>query len=146
MGETTSFGTCPPPPPCDSNYVTVGLVTDGNPDDTSYRLTNTCTGKEQFFKAEFGSEDMLYQDAYCVPDDAAYDFTIEDTNGDGLWSYAVTYKGAKVASGGSFGYDETTSFGTCPPSSKSRKATTTKSGKASGASAESKAEVFDRRE
>ena len=59
-----------------------------------------------------------YSVTLCVPS-ARYQFTIEDSFGDGIccgWgrgSYSVTYNGMEVTSGGEYKASETTTFGWC---------------------------------
>ena len=54
---------------------------------------------------------------YCLPPQCNYTFTIYDSYGDGIccsWGgggYLVTYDGDEVASGGTFGNQESTNFG-----------------------------------
>ncbi|KAL7528509.1 hypothetical protein ACHAXR_002484, partial [Thalassiosira sp. AJA248-18] len=91
------------------------------PGETSWNLTNTCTGSMVAFmppKTLYTSRETPYSINWCLPL-AAYKFTITDTSGDGVccdWgsgSYSVTYGGNLVASGGQFGRSESATFGSC---------------------------------
>ena len=87
----------------------VNIEPDGWPGETSWSLTNLCTGEEVAAAASPSN----YEE--CLPQDA-YEFTIFDSYGDGiccssgLGSYSVNYGGDEVASGGEFGSIETTAF------------------------------------
>ncbi|KAL7552796.1 hypothetical protein ACHAWF_016052, partial [Thalassiosira exigua] len=114
--------TIPGPTECtDGVELSVIVVPDGYPSETSWTLVNTCTGQAQESvdkTALYTAAGTTYTSDYCVPH-AAYTFTIYDEYGDGICcgygsgSYFVTYDGAQVASGGAFASSESTSFGTC---------------------------------
>jgi len=99
----------------------VDVLTDNFPYETSWTLTNTCTGQIQ----ESVGRNILYTTAatkysnkYCVPP-ARYQFKISDSFGDGICcvygdgSYEVTSDGVSVASGGQFTSATSSDFGSC---------------------------------
>ncbi len=104
--------------PSNTNPLTVEVLTDLFPEETSWVLVNSCTGELEAEIIVFEDPDTLYTDDYCLPDGAEYMYTISDSFGDGICcgengngTYTVTYDGDEVASGGEFGFDETTTFG-----------------------------------
>ncbi len=108
----------PPPPPagCNDNEVVVTINFDNYPEETAWALTNSA-GATVASGGTYGSQadgSTLSIDV-CLPD-GCYDFNITDTYGDGICcsygngSYAVTNAGSTLASGGSFGANETTNI------------------------------------
>ena len=99
--------------------LTVEIRTDNYPSETSWTLTNLCSGELQA-KVDQGERysepQTLYTDDYCVPDND-YEFTIFDSFGDGICCtngegyYTVTFDGDEVASGGDFGVSDSATFG-----------------------------------
>ena len=83
------------------------------PDDNSYEIKNLCTNSIIQKSPVFEKPISPYEETYCV-DDAAYEFTMEDSGKDGMCcgygsgSFAVIYDGTEVASGGEFGRRVTT--------------------------------------
>ena len=66
--------------------LTVEILTDDYPSETSWTLTNLCTGELQAKvdpSRKYIEPETLYTDDYCVPDND-YEFTIFDSYGDGL--------------------------------------------------------------
>ena len=112
----------PPTTPCNGMSITVDVLTDNYPKETSWTLTNTCTGQTQELvgvNTLYTTKATEYSDKYCVPP-ARYTFQISDSAGDGICcgygegSYEVTLDGVSVASGGQFGGSATSSaFGLC---------------------------------
>merc|ERR1712048_398793 len=108
----------PAPTPRIHEDVTVEITTDNYPSETSWTLTNTCTDTVEGEGSNYPSAGTTCTEDVCAPD-AEYAFTISDSYGDGICcsygsgKYEVIYKGAIVASGGSFGASETTTFGSC---------------------------------
>jgi len=108
---------CPPcNTACTENTVTVSINLDNYPEETSWSITNA-SGATVASGGTYGSQpdgSNVTVDA-CLPD-GCYDFTINDTYGDGICcgygngSYTVTSGGTTLASGGSFGSSETTNF------------------------------------
>lgn len=106
----------PPPPGCDDNLVTVTINFDNYPEETSWQITNS-GGSVVASGGTYGSQadGSTLAIEVCFPD-GCYDFTINDSYGDGICcgygngSYTVTNDGNTMASGGSFGSSETTNF------------------------------------
>ena len=108
-------------PPCPGNtkLLTVSVLTDMFPEETSWTLTSVCSGQLEASvdkRTKYASKEKLYSDNYCVPD-TQYVFTILDVYGDGICcgngkgSYNVTFDGRLVASGGNFAASDPTQFG-----------------------------------
>ena len=107
--------------PCDGDDVSITILTDVWPGDTGWTLVDDCTGNTLVSKAPgtYTSAETEYVEDYCLPtSDTSYSFTITDTYGDGICcgyygdgSYEVMLNGESVASGGDFGFSETTTFG-----------------------------------
>ena len=101
--------------------IVISITTDLFPGETSWQLIDQ--NGAGFINANPLTQSFAtYTWNICVPTANCYTFTIFDSFGDGIcctWgngSYSVTYGGAIVASGGSFGFSETTSgIGTCLP-------------------------------
>ena len=124
--QPTSQQTSPPTTglvQCPGNQlpIEIKLTTDNWPTETSWSLTNTCTGALVASKptASYTSTNTEYPtENFCV-DDAAYAFRISDVYSDGICcgfgngNYEISYNGELVASGGEFTSDEITSFGSC---------------------------------
>lgn len=109
----------PAPTPCTGLALTVNVLTDNYPSETTWTLKNTCTGQEEASGGPYSSAGTLYTADFCVPD-GAYDFEINDAYGDGIccaWgegSYeVVSGSNTTLVEGGEFGDSETQSFGTC---------------------------------
>ena len=106
----------PPPPGCDDNDVAITITFDNYPEETAWSLTNS-SGSTVASGGTYGSQadgSTLTIEECLV--DGCYDFTITDTYGDGICcaygngSYSVTSGGSTLASGGSFGANETTNI------------------------------------
>jgi hypothetical protein len=107
-------------PPCQSacieNEVTLTLVLDNYPEETSWVVTDA-SGSTVASGGTYGSQPdgSTVMTDLCLPD-GCYDFTIYDSYGDGICctygngSYSLVFQGSLLASGGSFGSSETTSF------------------------------------
>ena len=101
--------------PCPSGLVrvTVDIVPDNFPNETSWELRN----QAGTLLASGDTTDA----SLCVDTSNCLTFTIFDTFGDGICcaygqgSYTLGYDGITVATGGQFAYDETVEFGGCPP-------------------------------
>ena len=106
----------PPPPGCDDNVVTVTINLDNYPEETSWQITNSGGSVVASGGTYSGQPDgsTVTIDECLV--DGCYDFTINDSYGDGICcaygngSYTVTSGGNTLASGGSFASSETTNF------------------------------------
>lgn len=113
----------PPPPtsaptPCSQSAVTVGIVTDNYPGETSWTLENTCNGDQVGSGGSYTSSNTEYKEEFCVPP-AKFKFTINDTYGDGICcgygqgGYEITMNGVMQVSGGEFGSQKEEEFGSC---------------------------------
>lgn len=98
---------------CSTNSGSFDLTTDNYGSETSWQITDS-----QAVVVASGSgyaSNTSYSEALCLSD-ASYVFTIDDTYGDGICctvgsgQYNVVINGTSVASGGSFGASESTSF------------------------------------
>ena len=103
---------------CNESTLEVEVVTDDYPGESSWTLTNFCLNTLQESEGK-GFYTAPSTTSYCVPD-AQYSFVFSDSYGDGICceyrdgSYKVRMDGEEVITGnGAFGYNETTSFGTC---------------------------------
>ncbi len=108
-------------PPCPGNtkLLTVSVLTDMFPEETSWILTSVCSGQLEASvdkRTKYASKKKLYSDYYCVPD-TQYVFTLFDEYEDGICcgsgngGYNVTFDGRLVASGGNFAASDPTQFG-----------------------------------
>jgi hypothetical protein len=105
-------GSCPAcPTGCQDNSVTLTIVLDNYPEETSWTITDGSGGT-------YGSQPdgSTVTEDLCLGD-GCYTFTINDAFGDGICcaygngSYSLTTDGGAVlASGGSFGSSESTNF------------------------------------
>eukprot|EP00581_Thalassiosira_minuscula_P016484 CAMPEP_0183718422 /NCGR_PEP_ID=MMETSP0737-20130205/11683_1 /TAXON_ID=385413 /ORGANISM="Thalassiosira miniscula, Strain CCMP1093" /LENGTH=937 /DNA_ID=CAMNT_0025947977 /DNA_START=95 /DNA_END=2908 /DNA_ORIENTATION=+ len=102
--------------------MSVDILTDNYPSETTWSLVNECTGSEDATGGGYTSPGTSYSTGdMCVDANSQYTFTINDTFGDGICcsygsgSYTITYDGAQVASGGEFGSTESKIFGSCGP-------------------------------
>ena len=115
-GGCGSGGPPPPPPGCNDNVVNVSITLDNYPEETSWTITNA-NGATVASGGTYGSQadGSTVNIEACIAD-GCYDFTINDSYGDGICcsygngSYTVSAGGNTVASGGSFGSSETTNF------------------------------------
>jgi len=113
-------GSCPPcPPQCDTEY-TLNINLDNFPSETTWEMTNI-NGTLADAGGPYSSADDPVSEELCL-DYGCYEFTIFDSFGDGIccgfglgdYSLVDDSTGDVVASGGSFGASETTSFCTDP--------------------------------
>lgn len=103
---------------CTDHEITLTLTTDDYGDETTWELTDA-NGSVLHSGGPYQSN-TTFTELMCLPS-GCYDFTIYDSYGDGIccqWgqgSYAITdVSGNIMASGGQFGYQETTNI--CPGS------------------------------
>jgi len=104
--------------------ITIEFLTDGYPQETSWKLTNTCTGSvvADIIRGGYTNPNDSYSHTFIVPD-GAFEFNILDQYGDGICcgygsgEYTIKFDGNQVASGGNFGSSKMDSFGreSCPP-------------------------------
>lgn len=102
---------------CNDNELTLTITTDNYPGETTWTVTNgsgtVASG------GPYSSANTTYTESICLVDDC-YDFTINDSYGDGICcsygngSYTLEASdGSTIISGGSFTSSQTTSF--CEP-------------------------------
>ena len=105
------------PTPCSNGIdVEIQIKTDYYPKETSWILTNKCTGSVTSSPKYTKYVTMHSTTLLCLPA-GEYDFTIKDIDGIccgryGDGSYAIVVDGSTVHSGGAFRSSETTTFGT----------------------------------
>ena len=92
--------------------VAVRVVTDDHPEDSSWTITDVCTGEVVRESPEYEDASRNHFDSFCLPE-SQYRFTIEDSWGDGLGEgvYEVYYNSNVIATGSDFGREESASFG-----------------------------------
>lgn len=108
-------GSCAPCA-CTDNSVTLSITFDNYPEETSWTLKNS-SGTTIASGGTYGNQPdgSTLVEYFCLPN-GCYDFTISDVYGDGICcaygngSYMVTGPSGTLASGGSFGYSETTTI------------------------------------
>jgi len=113
------------PTPCPGDYLEVHVLTDDYPDETSWTLTNECTGgiQQSVDTEHYQTPRSAKTDLYCIPQGQEYKFEILDDFNDGICCgegegrYRLKLNGDVVASGAEFGSSEVTTFGSCPPCS-----------------------------
>lgn len=98
---------------CSDNSTAVALTTDNYGSETSWQITNS---QSAIVASGSGyANNSSYSETLCLVD-GSYLFTINDTYGDGICctvgsgQYSVVFNGATLASGGSFGASESSSF------------------------------------
>ncbi|KHT35712.1 endonuclease [Vibrio sinaloensis] len=111
----------PPAPSCEHNAVQLSLTTDQYGSETSWEIKNS-SGNTAASESGYESS-TSYSKSLCLAD-GDYQFTINDSYGDGICcgsgngSYALTFNNQTLASGGEFTYNETHAFSlgeTTPP-------------------------------
>ncbi|NNK81451.1 MAG: zinc metalloprotease, partial [Flavobacteriales bacterium] len=103
------------PCPCNGTNVTVSITLDNYPEETTWSITQG--GSTVASGGTYGSQPdgSTVNIDLCLAD-GCYDFTINDSYGDGICcgygngSYTVSSSSGTLASGGSFGSIETTNF------------------------------------
>ena len=108
---------------CNDNEVTLSITLDNYPGETTWEVANS-SGTTVASGGPYSGAGSTVTEDLCLPD-GCYDFTIFDSYGDGICcsygngSYTLSDGSTVLASGGSFGSSETTSFclggGTNPP-------------------------------
>jgi len=102
--------------------ITIDVLTDNYPGETSWKLTNTYTGEVvgEINPGDYTRRSYLYSHPFEVPDDA-FEFSILDLYGDGICcgfgsgEYTITFDGREVASGGKFRGSQSDTFESRPP-------------------------------
>ena len=101
---------------CNDNVVTISITLDNYPGETSWTLKNasgTTVASGGTYGGETNGSTVMIEE--CLSD-GCYDFTINDSYGDGICcsygsgSYTVSGNGSALASGGAFGSSETTNI------------------------------------
>ncbi|NNL92387.1 MAG: T9SS type A sorting domain-containing protein [Saprospiraceae bacterium] len=108
-------GDCPPcPPGCVDTEVTMTIILDNYPGETTWTLTDG--GSTLFSGGPYSTPGATITETWCLAD-GCYDYNIFDSYGDGICcaygsgSYIVTDdQGNVLASGGAFTSSETTNF------------------------------------
>jgi len=120
LSESKSFGQCPANVGPSDVDIKVDIVTDSHPSETSWTLTDTCSGGGQVAAGSgYSDSGQLYSTDYATRI-SRFEFKILDAWGDGICcgqgsgSYTVYMDNTSVASGGDFAESETTDFGECP--------------------------------
>ena len=101
---------------CSDNEVVISITLDNYPEETSWTITNS-NGSTVASGGTYGSQPdgSTISISECLVD-GCYDFTINDSYGDGICcgygngSYTVSSGGNTLATGGSFNASETTNF------------------------------------
>jgi hypothetical protein len=109
-------GSCPNACPSCDNNMTLTITLDNYPEETSWQVTNG-SGAVVASGGTYGAQPdgSTIQETFCLPD-GCYDFTINDSYGDGICcaygsgSYSLSDGSSVLASGGAFGSSETTNF------------------------------------
>jgi hypothetical protein len=119
--------------PSGEKLMKVSIVTDYDPDETTWTLRNTVTGASEMEGGPYDDCVTLYEAETCLPC-APYEFEIFDDYGDGLeigvGSYTVEYGGVNLASGeGEFDCELVPLPVVCPTVSPSVAPTETKASK-----------------
>ncbi len=120
-------GTCQYTCPTGQKRVTIDIVADNYPQETSWTLKNASTGVTLASGTYTGT-------SVCVPENACLLFRINDTAGDGIWhssygygQYWVYVDGVLAVQGGQFGQYQETSLN-CGPGQSCTTALTAQSG------------------
>ncbi len=126
-GVNVNNGTCAYTCPAGQKRVTIKIVADNYPQETSWTLKNASTGVTLASGTSTGT-------SLCVPETTCLLFRINDTAGDGIWHSSYGYgqywlflDGVQVFQGGQFGQFQETSFN-CPPGYSCGTATTVVTG------------------
>ncbi|MEM8527950.1 MAG: S8/S53 family peptidase [Bacteroidota bacterium] len=99
---------------CNDNALTLTIVTDQYPQETSWNITDD-NGNTVASGGGYTSQFTSYTEDICLPD-GCYTFTILDSYGDGICcaygngSYTLTDGSSTLSSGGSFQSSEATDF------------------------------------
>ncbi len=108
---------CPVCPPCSGTEVTMTIILDNYPEETSWTLVDS-GGNTVASGGTYGSlpDGSTVTEDFCLAD-GCYDYTIFDSYGDGICcaygngSYSLVDDGGNtLASGGAFGSSEVTNF------------------------------------
>lgn len=90
------------------------IRTDNNPQETTWKVTNTETGEVVLQGGPYENANTMYNETLDIIGDGCYDFTIFDAGGDGLTDgqglYGLKAGGTTLFSGGQFGSSESNEF------------------------------------
>mmetsp|Transcript_15318 Transcript_15318/g.21341 ORF Transcript_15318/g.21341 Transcript_15318/m.21341 type:complete len:190 (+) Transcript_15318:326-895(+) len=95
------------------------LTTDAYPRETWWDIMNQSTGTHYYAQGgPYQNSNTSVVEEVCVPKDTCSVFRISDGFGDGMCcdgdingTYTLFFNGTEIASGGNFGFSESTSFG-----------------------------------
>ncbi len=113
VGDAYAGGGGNPPPSCNDNAVTLTITSDNYGSETTWTVKNS-NGTTVASGGPYANNTTTTHDL-CLAD-GCYDFTINDSYGDGICcgygngSYSISDAGGSLASGGSFGSSETKNF------------------------------------
>ena len=117
-GVDCGGSSCPAcPPGCTDNEVTMTIILDNYPEETSWTITDS-NGSTLYSGGTYGNlpDGSTVTETFCLAD-GCYDYNIFDSYGDGICcsygngSYTLTdSNGGVLASGGAFGSSESTNF------------------------------------
>jgi len=100
--------------------IEIDITTDNYPEETSWELTNKCTGVVVKSTSGYTEANKSYSYSECM-EPAKYEFKINDSYGDGICcsygngNFAVRENGIPVVDGGGqFSQEESKTFGLCP--------------------------------
>lgn len=108
---------------CPLKPLDITIFTYLYPDETTWRVTNVCTGELIVTGGPYSFYDdklTTFTTQVLLDDDSKYEFVIEDTFGDGMCcfygagSYTLSYGGEEIKTGGTFAYSDSVSFGGLP--------------------------------
>jgi hypothetical protein len=105
--------------PCDDGLSTVRIemTTDDFPGETSWKLVDDATGNAILQGGNYTGAFKTFVSQTCISNDACHYFTINDSNGDGVFyggGYVIYANNEQVASGGgNFGSSEIVKIGEC---------------------------------
>jgi len=109
----------PAPTPCLAGDLVVEITTDNYPMETTWTMTNMCDSAVVGSGGTYSESGTTYTKTMCADDGVEFEFTINDSYGDGICcsygqgSYKITHNGDVKKEGGEFSSTETISFGSC---------------------------------
>lgn len=89
------------------------VKTDGNPGETTWRLTNLETGTVVLEGGPYDQANHKYEEVLEIAENGCYDFTIYDAGGDGITGngyYTLKASGQTLFAGGDFSDSESNEF------------------------------------
>ncbi len=91
----------------------LSIRTDGNPQETTWKVTNISTGEVVLEGGPYDQANHMYTETLEITSDGCYDFTIYDAGGDGFTTgglYGLKAGGTTLFSGSVFGSSESNEF------------------------------------